>query len=207
MKIFLRYMIVGILSLCNTLVCGQEVNQRKLIVIDPGHGGIDSGSVGVNGIQEKDVVLGIAQEIILLNDELFKDSLEIYLTRYSDTLISLTDRTKLAKTLKADIFVSIHCNQARRARAQGIEVYHSNAGDYRSEQLATHFILRFKQKLRFKSRGVKQNNFQVLRETKTCPAVLLELGFLSNKIEAEHNSKQSSLTAYALIILQTLVKF
>ena len=207
MKRFLFYALMGVISFGNHLVFGQEVNQRKLIVIDPGHGGIDSGAVGVNGIQEKDVVLGIAQEIILLNDELFKDFLEIYLTRYSDTLISLTDRTKLAKTLKADIFVSIHCNQARSARAQGIEVYHSNAGDYRSEQLATHFIIGFKQKLRFKSRGVKRNNFQVLRETKTCPAVLLELGFLSNKIEAEHNSKQSSLTAYALIILQTLVKF
>ena len=72
------------------------------------------------------MVIDIAKEVVRLSRELFNDSLEIYLTRYSDTLISLGDRTKLAKALKADVFVSIHCNQAIRQAAQGIEVYVKN---------------------------------------------------------------------------------
>ena len=65
------------------------------IIIDVGHGGKDAGAIGVNGIKEKDVVMDIATAILRLNNELEKP-LDIYLTRYSDTLISLSDRTELA---------------------------------------------------------------------------------------------------------------
>ncbi|HAI41082.1 MAG TPA: N-acetylmuramoyl-L-alanine amidase, partial [Maribacter sp.] len=73
--------------------------------------GKDAGAIGINGIQEKDVVLSIANAILKLNNDLEKP-LDIYLTRYKDTLISLSDRTKLAKALKADLFVSLHCNHS-----------------------------------------------------------------------------------------------
>ena len=56
--------------------------QQKLIVIDPGHGGTDSGAIGVNKVQEKDVVLNIAKEIIRLNENLLNDKFDMYLTRY-----------------------------------------------------------------------------------------------------------------------------
>ena len=79
---------------------------KPLIVIDPGHGGIDSGAIGVNGIYEKDVVLNIAKAILKLNKSLFDNELDIYLTRYNDTLISLSDRSQLVKNLKANVFVS-----------------------------------------------------------------------------------------------------
>ncbi|WP_424001317.1 N-acetylmuramoyl-L-alanine amidase family protein [Maribacter sp. IgM3_T14_3] len=62
-------------------VLGQEKNHKPIIIIDPGHGGTDSGAVGINGIKEKEVVLQIAKEVVRLNRELFNDSLEIYLTR------------------------------------------------------------------------------------------------------------------------------
>lgn len=185
----------------------QERENRQIVVIDPGHGGTDSGAVGINGVREKDVVLDIAKEILRLNRELYKDTLAVYLTRYSDTLIPLRHRTTLAKILRAVVFVSIHCNHAEREEAQGIEVY-TKGGNTQSERLAYRLTKRMSERLGFKNRGVNQANFQVLRETKGfCPSVLLELGFLSNQEEARHNAQQSSHTAFALSILQTLKEF
>jgi N-acetylmuramoyl-L-alanine amidase len=90
-----------------------------------GHGGKDNGAIGINGIMKKDVVLQLANEILRLNKG--QNNLEVYLTRYSDSLISLTDRTRLAKALKADIFISLHCNHAKNPGATGTEVYVANA--------------------------------------------------------------------------------
>ncbi len=205
MKHYCLYVLVWILFSGLQPMFGQERNQKPIVIIDPGHGGFDTGAIGINGLKEKDVVMNIAKEVVRLNRALFNDSLEIYLTRYSDTLISLGDRTKLAKALKADVFVSIHCNQAVRKAAQGIEVY-IKQGETRSEFLAEQFAIGLHEKLAFKNRGVKYANFQVLRETTQRPSVLLELGFLSNLEEAEHNGKHSSIVAYALLLIETLTK-
>ncbi|MFD0797176.1 N-acetylmuramoyl-L-alanine amidase [Maribacter chungangensis] len=206
MKRYCFYVLIWMMSAGLQPMFGQERNRKPIVIIDPGHGGSDTGAIGINGLKEKEVVLSIAKEIIRLNNLLFKDSLGIYLTRYSDTLISLGDRTKLTKALKADVFVSIHCNQSVRKAAQGIEVY-VKQGESRSEYLAKQFTLGLHKKLAFKNRGVKYGNFQVLREITHCPSVLLELGFLSNWEEAEHNGKDSSILAYALLIIETLRKF
>ncbi|THV56813.1 N-acetylmuramoyl-L-alanine amidase [Flagellimonas alvinocaridis] len=98
--------VILVLKMC--FIFGQETSAQKRIVIDVGHGGKDAGAIGVNGIQEKDVVMDIANAILKLNNDLVKP-LDIYLTRYSDSLISLSDRTKLTKVLKADLFLSLHC--------------------------------------------------------------------------------------------------
>ena len=82
--------------------------QKKVVVIDPGHGGIDSGAIGVNGIYEKVMVLKIAKEVLKLNKSLFDNEFDIYLTRYNDTLISLSNRTRLTKSLDTNVFVSLH---------------------------------------------------------------------------------------------------
>lgn len=214
MKRFLFYVLIGMVSSGNHLVFGQEVAQRKIIVLDPGHGGVDSGAVGVNGIKEKDVVLKIAKEVIRLNRELYNDVLEIYLTRYSDTLISLGHRSKLARALSADIFLSIHCNKADSNLARGTEVYiQKNRSENairtlkKSMDLAEHVTDKLQNNLGFENRGVKEGNFQVLRETQfSCTSVLLELGFLSNSEEANHSTRQSSLTGHAMVILSTLFK-
>ena len=156
------------------LVFGQIRNRSPIIIIDPGHGGKDSGAVGVNGLKEKDVTLNIAMEILRLNKELLADTLEIYSTRYSDTLISLSHRTKLAQVLKGNIFVSLHCNQTSLAAVQGVEVYTSQFNKH-GEFLGNILLSEFNQTLGHKSRGVKYGNFQVLRETDSCPSVLWEM--------------------------------
>jgi len=188
--------------------------ERPIIVLDPGHGGRDPGAIGINGIREKDIALAVGKEVVRLNRELFNDSLNIYMTRYSDTLISLGHRTALAIALRADIFVSIHFNQAERREAQGIEVfvYQTNkigsmALQRKSKNLAETILMEFHNSLGFKIRGVKQADFQVLRDLRTtCPAMLLELGFLSNTEEAAHSFRSASITGYAMVILQTLKK-
>ena len=177
--------VILLLKMC--LIFGQGTAPQKRIVIDVGHGGKDSGAIGINGVPEKDVVLGIALEIIKLNAQL-ENPLEIYLTRYTDTFISLSDRTKLAKVLRADLFVSLHCNHAENPNARGVEVYVANfTSQYSKDAIWLAFQLQaaFKKKLGLESRGVKFADFQVLRETVDyCPSILLELGFLSNWDEA-----------------------
>ncbi|TXD81521.1 N-acetylmuramoyl-L-alanine amidase [Subsaximicrobium wynnwilliamsii] len=196
-----------LLKMC--IVFGQESATQKRIVIDVGHGGKDSGAIGINGIQEKDVVLDIALEILKLNEN-SEMPLDIYLTRYSDTLISLTDRSKLSKALEADIFISLHCNHSDNPSARGIEVYVANATSKYSE-IAVWFAFQlqdaFREQLGFESRGVKFANFQVLRETVDyCPSVLLEFGFLSSYDEAIYLTKGEKQSGIALVVLKSIIK-
>jgi N-acetylmuramoyl-L-alanine amidase len=197
-----------LLKMC--LVFGQETSTPKRIVIDVGHGGKDAGAIGVNGIQEKDVVLDIANAILKLNND-SKKPLDIYLTRYSDTLISLSDRTKLTKSLKADLLVSLHCNHSDNSDARGIEVYVAKKqAEYSDDSVWLAFELQdiFNKKLGFESRGVKFSNFQVLRETVDyCTSVLLELGFLSNWDEVNYFLKPKNKSVMALTILIGLYKY
>tara|TARA_R100000935_G_scaffold1440_5_gene4681 strand:+ start:556 stop:1188 length:633 start_codon:yes stop_codon:yes gene_type:complete len=197
-----------LLKMC--IIFGQEIDGQEIIIIDPGHGGIDSGAIGLNGIQEKDIVLDIALEILNLIGQLEKP-LEIYLTRYSDTLISLSDRTKLAKVLNADVFISLHCNHSDNPNARGIEVYVSNNESHYlddSTWLAFQLQAALNKELGFESRGVKFADFQVLRETADfCPSVLLELGFLSNKDEVSYISDFDNIRSIAYTVLQSQQKY
>lgn len=182
--------------------------QKPIVVIDPGHGGPDSGAVGTNGILEKEVVLEIAKQCLLLNRRLFQDSLEIYLTRYTDTLVSLGDQTRLTKALRADVFVSIHCNQAPNHKAQGFEIFLFNKEmDNESTEVAHSLANHIQSRLGIQDRGIKTGNFHVLRETQGhCPSILLETGFISNALEAHHIQKPESRTAIALALLHSLIK-
>jgi N-acetylmuramoyl-L-alanine amidase len=94
------------------------------IVIDAGHGGHDSGTLGVDGIQEKDVVLDVALRLgKLLHDRL---GAEIIYTRSDDTFIPLETRTAIANKAQADLFLSIHANSSPEPAARGVETYYLN---------------------------------------------------------------------------------
>lgn len=209
MKNLLKNVSFVILLLKMCFVFGQETTAQKRIVIDVGHGGKDAGAIGINGIQEKDVVMSVANVILKLNNEMEKP-LDIYLTRYSDTLISLSDRTKLANALKADLFVSLHCNHSDNPNAKGIEVYTSKTQKafskasvfigYQIERAVCNAI-------GYLSRGVKFANFQVLKQTtEYCPAILIELGFLSNWDEESYISDNHNIERIALSILLSIQK-
>ncbi len=107
----------------------------RRVVIDPGHGGKDPGAIGPGGLREKDVVLKIAMK---LERRLQRDlGLETVLTRRDDVFIPLDERTAIANTRRADLFVSIHANATRGRRTRGIETYVLNfATDEESMELA-----------------------------------------------------------------------
>jgi N-acetylmuramoyl-L-alanine amidase len=94
------------------------------IVIDAGHGGHDSGTIGAGGIEEKDVVLDVALRLgALLHDRL---GAEIVYTRSDDTFVPLETRTAIANKAQADLFISIHANSSADASARGVETYYLN---------------------------------------------------------------------------------
>ncbi|MDV7139250.1 N-acetylmuramoyl-L-alanine amidase [Maribacter sp. TH_r10] len=186
--------------------------QQKVIIIDPGHGGKDTGAIGTNSIQEKDVSLSIAKEIIRLNETLLNNEFDMYSTRYMDTLISLSDRSRLAESLKADVFVSLHCN-ASNTSAKGMDIYVHNTNDEevlikKSIGMGLSILEESTLKLDFKKRAVRFANFQVLRENiEIRPAILIEMGFISSTDEADYFLKPKNIRAMALAILMGLYNY
>lgn len=190
---------------------GKDQVRNPIVVIDPGHGGKDAGATSRTGIKEKDIALGIASKILVLNNKLVENPMVLYLTRYTDTLISLGDRTQLSKKLNADIFISIHCNQAINKTASGTEVFIHPKSEVQVEESAyLGFTIQkgLADILGIKNRGIKYGNFHVLRDNDDSTAtILLELGFLSQTDEAIYLSREESQSAVALVILQSIIKF
>ena len=198
-----HFFIILTLNMC--FVFGQ----KKTIVIDPGHGGMDSGAIGINHVLEKDVVLKVEQEILRLNKTLFDNRFDIFLTRYGDTLVSLSDRSRLAKGLNADVFISLHCNSSN-ATSRGIEVFVHDSNSPKTKasiELGVYILNECYQKLGFENRGVKFANFQVLRETTFCPSVLVEMGFLTSADEAGYFLETKNVRAMALGIIMGLYNY
>ncbi|WP_350292687.1 N-acetylmuramoyl-L-alanine amidase [uncultured Croceitalea sp.] len=204
MKTFINTIII-ISVLCGMVVFAQNDDTlQKVLVIDAGHGGIDSGGIAKNGILEKDVVLDIAIAMEHWNKELLDSKYNIYLTRSSDTLISLSDRTKMAKHIKPDIFISLHCNHAPNKKANGVEVY-TYGNENISLEHGHHILTQLSSKLGFKMREPKRGNFQVLREAHgKYPALLLELGYLSNMDESGYLIDRKNRKILALAILMAI---
>jgi N-acetylmuramoyl-L-alanine amidase len=98
----------------------RNTSSRKLIVLDPGHGGNDPGATGYNGLREKDVVLNVAQ---LVKRHLKSYNADVLLTRDTDEFITLKNRAIYANSRKADLFVSIHCNASGNRSASGTRSY------------------------------------------------------------------------------------
>ncbi|MFI5293478.1 MAG: N-acetylmuramoyl-L-alanine amidase [Thermodesulfovibrionales bacterium] len=103
------------------------VSSRKRIVIDPGHGGHDPGAIGPKKLCEKDVVLDIALKVKTILSK--NPGFEVFLTRDRDVFIPLVERTAIANSKNADLFVSVHANASPRRDAKGIETYFLNWSD------------------------------------------------------------------------------
>lgn len=147
---------------------------RGIVIIDPGHGGDDSGAVGARGTQEKDVNLDVALRLVKL---LIDEEMKPILTRSADTYVSLDERCDLANALNADIFVSLHCNASvSRNSARGLETYYFHP---RSEELAATVHRNVVARLNYRDRGVRVARFVVVRKT-AMPAILVEIGYLNH---------------------------
>jgi N-acetylmuramoyl-L-alanine amidase len=110
--------------------------RRRVVVVDAGHGGKDPGATGTRGTKEKDITLLAALELARVLRE--RGDFDVVLTRGDDTFVPLSERSKKANDLEADLFVSLHCNSAFRHKERGFEVYSvsETASDPEAERLA-----------------------------------------------------------------------
>ena len=105
---------------------GQRVGgPRRVIVVDPGHGGKDVGALGISGTHEADIALALARRVAKQLER--RLDAEVVLTRTDDTFISLSERAAIANALDADLFISIHANAATAPTVWGIETYYLDA--------------------------------------------------------------------------------
>ncbi|QJC53477.1 N-acetylmuramoyl-L-alanine amidase [Paenibacillus albicereus] len=172
--------------------------QGKLIAIDPGHGGNDPGMIGTtHGTEEKDLTLSTSQ---LLAEELRSLGARVVLTRVKDgEKPALAERVRTAAAAAADAFVSVHYNSAKNQASGTLVFYYSKSKD---APLA-HAVEERLQGLSLRSNGIAFGDYHVLRENRL-PAVLLELGFLSNATDEKETRTASYQKAAARAIAEGL---
>ncbi len=178
---------------------GLPRRQVRKIVLDPGHGGRDHGAAGAR-FKEKDINLQIANRVMRI---LQHNGYQVHLTRGGDQYLSLDARTAYARRLGADLFVSLHANSVGTSSVSGIETFFltpegtpstystavdskrtsvGNTFDRENARLAYEIQKHTIERTRARDRGIKHSAFAVLRNS-SCPAVLIEMGFMSNPTE------------------------
>ena len=156
----------------------QASNRRVVVAIDPGHGGRDPGAVGIQGIQEKEIVLDISYQVARLLEQ---QGVQAVMTRTDDSEIDLEPRVSLASRVNATLFVSIHANAINMSRPDisGIETYYFDSG----QDLARVIHASILDGTGATDRRVRQARFYVLRKS-SMPSVLLEVGFVTGAEDA-----------------------
>lgn len=174
----------------------SNTTQGPLIVLDAGHGGDDKGAT-VRQLQEKKITL---LTTLYAKKQLEDMGYRVLLTRKKDVYISLPKRVSIANQTDSVLFISIHCNAAQNHLAQGLEIYYCKAGNSAkigsSSALAETTLRYIIKETGCSSRGVKIGRFYVIRET-TMPAILVEIGFLTNYDEWTSMRKKSYLEKVA----------
>lgn len=150
-----------------------------VVLIDPGHGGRDPGAIGKRGTREKHVVLSISRTVAA---ELSAKGYIVHMTRNTDDFITLDGRVAHAKKVNPDLFVSIHADAAGSSSAKGMTIFVPRRSRNRAKSSrACALVEDSASAVAADSRGVRKHdiNLRVLEKT-TCPAMLIEVGFLSN---------------------------
>lgn len=158
------------------------------IMIDAGHGGTAPGAVNKTvGIQEKDINLAVALQMrIVALSQIEPRNLSLRLTRIEDESLSLQKRCDIANAFEADIFVSLHCNARPMKGKYGIELetyYLSTSGLAYAKAVQSRLLADVGREVTVFDRGTKKFGYYVLRHT-AMPAILVEMGFLSDDEEA-----------------------
>ena len=163
----------------------EKVTRKKgtlkgaTIVIDAGHGGNDRGTTGALGTDEKDITLKTAE---LLSSKLQAAGANVRMTRQSDEYVDLRKRVSIAHQVNADAFISLHYDAINNSSVRGYTTYYMNS---HQKELANYVHKGLGDMISLKNRGVQPGNYLVLRENKQ-PAILIELGYLSNPTEEQH---------------------
>lgn len=171
----------------NAISTTKNKHRGSLIVLDPGHGGFDTGAA-CHSCEEKTLALSTA---LLTKKYLNELGYKVVMTRTRDIFIPLKKRATIANTTNGKLFLSLHYNSEKATSASGIEVFFYDSKNKwkrtSSEKLAKNILSRMLDRTGAPSRGVKTGNFHVLRETKM-PSILIEGGFIT------HDKERSQLT-------------
>jgi N-acetylmuramoyl-L-alanine amidase len=198
------------------------ITNKKKIVLDPGHGGIDPGAIGNNGAYEKMIVLSLAK---VVKSILEKNDFVVYLTRENDVYIDLKQRAIFANTKGADLFISIHLNSFEDFSVQGTELYYYNWSEenykirlnrlygtltdtaikskIEQKLLASNQSRRYAENIRdslvkygMSVRKVIADDFAVIAYTEM-PSLLVECGYISNPTFEKEIQKPEVMTRFA----------
>ncbi len=160
------------------LLDNLSVAEGTKVVLDAGHGGSDPGAQRAS-IQEKELTLAITEK---LKTALLEKGIKVEMTRSDDTFVSLEDRVKITNSTRPDAFVSVHINSLETASAiQGIETYYQTE---QSKSLADIIHRSLVGGLQVPDRNVRKARFYVINHTEV-PAILAEVGYITNKEERE----------------------
>lgn len=191
--------IIGVCMLGNSISVNAAEGNKGIILIDPGHGGIDGGAKGKSGINEKDINLAISQK---LKDSLESQGYSVFMTREDDTELNkgkasdLEARCKMKKDTKCDVFISIHQNKFGMERCYGAQVWYANNED--STNLATSIQNCLRSSVDDNNKRIAKpanQQYKILRDGYNGACVIVECGFLSNYNEEkrlqtdEHQNK------------------
>jgi len=178
--------------------------KNSLVIIDPGHGGPDPGAIGIRGIRESDVVLDVSKRVKQLLSE---KGVRVRLTRKSEIDLDLPPRVLFANRAGADIFVSIHANasQGKKRNINGLETFYYRGwrGRLLAKRIQKH-ILRVSPGS--PDRGVKQGRFYVIKNTRM-PAVLVEIGFLTGRLDARRLEQSIHRKRIAFAIAKGILEY
>ncbi|WP_041710571.1 N-acetylmuramoyl-L-alanine amidase [Prochlorococcus marinus] len=182
-----------------------DIERNKFyVVLDPGHGGPDPGAIGIGGVKEADVVLDVSKRVRNL---LSKKGVNVRMTRNKEVDLDLPPRVSIANRTNADVFVSIHANASRGKRRDinGLETFYYTG--WRGRLLAKKIQ---KQILKVSpgspDRGVRQGRFFVIKNTRM-PAVLVEIGFLTGRLDARRLEKSIHRERIAYAITKGILEY
>lgn len=158
-----------------------SISSMKKVVLDPGHGGSDSGAIGGGLVYEKNLNLAVAK---LIQEKLQKKNVYVYMTRSKDETLTLEQRVNYSNDISPDIYVSIHANSTLQEVSYGLETHYFKDDSLElAKTIHSSFAsLKNLEKWETKDRGVIKSRFYVINHTEA-PSVLIEIGFISNLAE------------------------
>ena len=162
----------------------MTISAMKKVVLDPGHGGSDCGAIALdNKFYEKTINLEVAK---LIQEKLMKKDIYVYMTRTKDETLTLEDRVNYSNEINPDIYVSIHANSTLQEISYGLEVhYYKDDSLSLANTIHSHFAsAKNLKKWDTLDRGVMKSRFYVINHTEA-PSVLIEMGFISNRVERD----------------------
>lgn len=177
----------------------SKKSERKSIVLDAGHGGSDTGAIG-GGIYEKTITLDVAKRVEKI---LKQKGYDVKMTRVDDSTVSLQERVEISENYDPDIFVSIHVNSSVKPEINGIETHYYHQ---ESLPLAQTVHSTFASAVPANNRGLFKSKFYVINHT-TDPAILIEIGFISNSAERGELTGEKRKQATAQSIADGIQKY